>query len=147
MCREKKRSFKNTERSVKRRWALSGSFTVEASLVMSVVLFVIAFVLQFGLELHDAATGSSVLNEAMELQSRLPKEHGAESESEILAYASERLEGMLSQKRMKLELTEEKNGGSSGSVRGAYYYAELKDRGFRPEIWMRRLTLLDPLAE
>ena len=113
---------------------------------MAVILLSFAFAIRFSLKLHDAVTGTAVLNEAMELQGHLPKTHAQAEEAEVNAYAASRLEGMLSEKRYALTLSK-KGRKTIGKISGKNYQAQLSDKGFRPEEWMRKLTLLDPLRE
>lgn len=144
---ENRTAYKEPKRRGSRELSLrsvSGSFTVEASLVMAVIFLSLAVALRFSLELHDAVTGTAVLNEAIELEGHLPRTHTAEDEAAISSYAASRLDGMLSEKRYALQLAKQKSG-CSGSIAGKNYQADMKDRGFHPELWMRRLTLLDPL--
>lgn len=120
--------------------ALAGSLTVEAAGVMAITLLAVAAMLQTSCRLHDRTVGAMVLHEMVETarhEKRLdPKEAARLGEGRLkLLYTAGSLELKNREKAIH------------GRVRAGEWEKEIKGQCFRPETFMRSITLLEQLGE
>lgn len=105
---------------------LAGSYTVEATLVMSIVLFTMAAFIRFGYQQCRQATGTMRLHEMVEIMRH--QEKGEEQRS-INASA--------------YQIYAEKKGSQvKGTIQGDGWKLTIENRVFEPEEFIRKLTLL-----
>ncbi len=118
---------------------LKGSFTIEAAIVMPIVFIVIVEMIKADIRLHDIAVGNFAANEAAEIYGI---RDGRMTADEVEEYENERLNGLFSGEEYVISITE--NGdGSSVSIKGENMLRTYTDKGYRPENWMRKLTILE----
>lgn len=127
------------------RHTVAGSLTVEAAGVMAVTLLAVATMLQAACRLHDRTVGAMVLHEMVET---------ARHEKELDPAEAAR----LGAGHMKLLFTEgslelKKRGNAlqgyaiQGKTGAGSWEKEIEGQCFRPETFMRRITLLEQLGE
>ena len=123
---------------------LIGSMTIEASLIMPVVFISIVAMIAAGFKLHDIVIGNMTANEAAELYNHLPEE--AMDAAAIESYGEARLAKTLSGMGYSVNIEEYKEG-SRVRVSTEKDERVYEDAGSRPEKLMRKLTLIDVLAD
>lgn len=120
----------------------AGSLTVEASFVMGILLFSMAVLLRFSFSLHDQVVGNAVLNEGMELLGHSEEDSG----EDLSRRGTRRMEQGLSGRGFRIELSRE-GTGVRGTAGGERRSTEMRDKGFHPEEFLRRVTLLEAAAD
>lgn len=120
----------------------AGSLTVEASFVMGILLFSMAVLLRFSFALHDQVVGNAVLNEGMELLGHSEEDAG----EDLSRRGTRRMEQALSGRGFRIELSRE-GTGVRGTAGGERRSTEMWDKGFHPEEFLRRVTLLEAAAD
>lgn len=127
---------------LKQKKRLKASLTVEAAYIISLVLLCMAVLIRFGFQIHDQAVGNAVLNEGIELAG-----HAAEPDTGNLSVrGSRRMEHALSGQGFQITISEYRDG-FRGSAGGNRYRREMTDKGFRPEKFLRRITLIEGLGD
>lgn len=123
-----------------RHRTVAGSLTVEAAGVMAITLLAVAAMLQASCRLHDRTVGAMVLHEVVETARH---EKGLNPE-EAARLGEGRLKLLYAAGSLEL-----KNRGNAihGKVRADEWVKEIKGQCFRPETFMRRITLLERLGE
>ena len=121
----------------------AASFTIEAALIMPIVLFVLASMIALGFALHDTALSNFTANEASELFSHLPEDEDTDT---ITVYSNERLEAILSGAELEISIEEYKDGSIS-TIKGAGRDRSFTDNGFRPESFMRKITVIEEVMD
>ena len=117
---------------------MKGSMTIEASYIMSAVLLALGMMISICLINHDRILATAFLNEAVELYGHQDTESRHADEG--------RLSYLLSEMPYGLSILEYRDG-CSGSVTVGAFEAKLRDKGFKPQELMRRLTLIEVLKE
>ena len=118
---------------------LTGSFTIEAAFVVPITLFVIAALIRGGIRLHDSLVSGFTANEAAELYGHLPDDSDTESVSD---YGKGRLGSLISGSEYELYIEKYKKG-SVVSISGDGNDRSYTDAGFRPESFMRKITVIE----
>ena len=116
--------------------------TVEASYIMAIVLICLAMLLRFGFQIDDRVVGNAVLNEGIELLGHTDEG----DEADISARGSRRMEHTLSGRGFQIQITAD-GEGYRGTAGGSRYQKEIRDKGFHPERFMRKITLLEAFGE
>lgn len=129
----------------RKQCAVAGSLTVEAAGVMAVTLLAVATMLQASCRLHDGTVGAMVLHEMVET-ARHEKELDP---AEAARLAKGHMKLLFADGSMEL-----KNGGNAlqghtiqGKAKAGSWEKEIEGQCFRPETFMRRITLLEQLGE
>lgn len=119
---------------VKKIRRLSGSYTVEAAWVMAVVVLTVASIIQFGYRLRGQTTAGLILQEAVEV---------ARHEKQLAIKDVERLFAGTS-----VTVALDENGGAvEGKAKFGRWELEIEGHKFRPESFLRKVTLLEQLGE
>ena len=125
-----------------RRQRLTGSFTIEAACVMAIVLFSVSIVIRQAGRMHDETSGAMILHEAVE---KVRHERTLQVED-----AAGFFEGCM-KFRMNFasyELGLKEDGKRiAGKAAGGSWQREIQMRKFRPETFLRQVTLLEDLDE
>lgn len=121
---------------------LEGSYTVEASLVMSLTLILIAVLLNGVFDVHCRVVGNFILQEALERCVFPASEEETEDRvrEEIQTQMQSRLRGFFACGQVKLKLGEagrNKNGSVGNSV-----FTEISVKEYEPENTMRLWAVL-----
>ena len=119
-----------------------GSLTVEAACVMSIVLFAIGIVIYEAGRMHDETAGAMILCEAVE-KSRHEKWLREDAAAAFFA-DSQRL--WLNFPVYGIDIVK-KGRKLNGNAWGGRWNREIQMEGFRPELFMRRITLLEDKYE
>lgn len=119
---------------------MAGSLTIEAAGVMAITLLAVAAMLQSSCRLHDRTVGAMVLHEVVETARH---EKGLDPK-EAARLGEDRLKLLYAVGSLELE-----NRGKAihGKARAGQWKKEIKSRCFRPETFLRRITLLEQLGE
>ena len=120
---------------------LSASVTVESSLTVSLSLLALFAALGICFQNHDAAFGSAILHERLELYSHAPEDADLKT-GEI---PDERLSFALSEGPLRMRI---RTGARSvsGTMQGGRYSDEQELKLFEPQKMMRSLTLVEELG-
>lgn len=121
---------------------LRGSLTVEAAGVMAVVLLSLGTMLQAAGWLHDETKGAMILHEMTE-KYRHEKELLAEEARQDLR---DRGDFWMTFSDYGIEL-EEKGKRLEGRGRGGKWEKRISAEAFRPETFLRKITLIEGLGE
>jgi hypothetical protein len=119
-----------------------GSFTIEAAYIMAMVLITVAVIIGQAGKNHDRAAGAMVLHEAVE-KSRHERE---ESAGELAARHQEYMRLLLSFPSYELQM-EKKGRTVTGTGTGGDWNYVIEMKEFRPERFLRQVTLLESLGE
>lgn len=118
------------------------SLTVEAAYIVGLALFCMAVLIRFGFQIHDQAVGNAVLNEGLELAG-----HAEEADADDLsARGSRRMSRALSGKGFRISISKD-GDGFQGNAGGNRYQKHMTDKGFHPEKFLRRITLIEEMGE
>lgn len=122
--------------------SLRGSLTVEAAWVMAVALLAVAVMLHEGGRIHDETKGAMTLHEAVEKgrHERYLDIEGIGSEAE------ENMGLRMSFSSYQLSLNRWL-GKVTGEAKGGVWSREIEIREFRPERFMRQITLIESLRD
>lgn len=121
---------------------LSGSLTVEAAWIMAVVLLSLAVMLHEAGRIHDETKGAMNLHEAVEKgRHERKQEIGA-----VALKAEERMGLRLSFPSYQVSLKRGK-GKIQGEGKGGSWRHEIESREFRPERFLRQITLIEGLGD
>ena len=121
---------------------LPGSLTVEAAGVMVVVLLSVAVTLHEAGRLHDETNGAMNLHEAVE-----KGRHERYMDIEVIGLEAEENMGLrMSFPSCQISL---KNsfGRIQGEGRGSNWRKRIESREFRPERFLRQITLIESLGD
>lgn len=120
----------------------AGSFTVEAAYIMAMVLLCISVMVHQAARIRDETAGAMSLHEAVE-----KGRHEKEADLEELAEAVLRRTGRpMTFSRYEMNL--ERHGNRIlGSGQGGKRVHEIEAKRFRPETFLRRITLIESLGE
>lgn len=122
---------------------LSASFTIEASVIMPVILTALVGMILFSYKLHDIVTANITANEAAEIYSHLPYDDGTD---EVTEYGSRRLGSLFSGRKYSVSVEQNKDG-SRISVSGDEGTRVYEDNGYMPQKFMRRVTVIEEIAD
>lgn len=121
--------------------ALKGSFTVEAACVMAMVLLALSVLIQQSWRIHDESVAAMGLHEAVE-----KGRHGTARELDSTAEGVQGHMGRL-MAFSSCSLTLDGNGTYVyGKCHGGKWSREIEAAVFRPEIFMRKITLIEGLG-
>lgn len=121
---------------------LRASLTIEAAYIVGLILFCMALLIRFGFQIHDQAVGNAVLNEGLELAG-----HAEEADAgDLSARGSRRMSRALSGKGFQISISRD-GEGFRGSAGGNRYQKHMTDRGFHPERFLRRITLIEAMGD
>lgn len=118
------------------------SFTIEAAWIMAIVLTVCATVIRESGRMHDETKTAMLLHETVE--------KGRHEKGEELEELSEELEesvGLLLRFSSWDQSVREKNGRFTAEGEGGGWRYVIEMRRFRPESFLRSVTLLEELRE
>lgn len=121
---------------------LKGSLTVEAAWIMAVVLLAAACMIRTAGRLHDTTKGAMILHEMTE-KYRHEKELLAEDGAGDL---QDRGDLWMSFQEFALDI-EEKGKWRQGKAEGGDWEHRIQMEVFRPETFLRRITLIEDLGE
>lgn len=120
----------------------AGSFTVEAAYIMAMVLMCTSVMVHHAARVRDEAVGSMSLHEAVE-KGRHEKKADLEEVSEAVLGHTGR---PMTFSRYKMNL--ERHGSRIlGRGQGGKWAHEIEGERFRPETFLRRITLIESLGE
>ncbi|WP_027642017.1 hypothetical protein [Enterocloster clostridioformis] len=121
---------------------LKGSLTVEAAWIMAMVLLSILVMLQQAGRIHDEAKAAMGLHEAVE-----KGRHGSVKELEAsVSGAQEHMGRLLFFPDCNL-IIKEKGQRIYGEGRGGKWKREIEAGRFRPETFLRKITLIEGLVK
>lgn len=121
---------------------LKGSLTVEAAWIMAVVLLAAACMIRTAGRLHDRTKGAMILHEMTE-KYRHEKELSAEDAAGDL---QDRGDLWMSFQEFALDI-EEKGKWRQGKAEEGDWEHRIQMEVFRPETFLRRITLIEDLGE
>lgn len=121
---------------------MRASLTVEAAYIVGISLFCMAFLIRFGFQIHDRAVGNAVLNEGLELAGHAETADA----SDLSARGSRRMRRALSGKGFQISISGY-GEGFQGSAGGNRYQKQMTDKGFHPEKFLRRITLIEGMGD
>ena len=119
-----------------------GSFTLEAAWIMAMVFVSISVIMGQAGRIHDETAGAMVLHEAVE-KGRHEK---TEEPKTVVEVCQEYLGLLLSFPSFHISLDEE-GGAYQGRGAGGSWEKTIQAEAFRPERFLRRITLLEGLGE
>lgn len=122
--------------------ALKGSLTVEAAWIMAMVLLSISVMLQQASRIHDETKAAMGLHEAVE-KSR----HGSGKELDASASGAREHMGRLMFFPDCSLAIKEKGQRIYGEGRGGKWKREIEAGRFRPETFLRKITLIEGLVK
>ncbi len=126
----------------KKERRLAGSFTLEAAWIMAMVFFSISVVFAQAGKMHDETAGAMVLHEAVE---KGRHEKGAEL-ARVGEAGQKRLRPLLAFPSYDISL-KETNGTYQGLSEGGSWKRTIEMKAFRPEKFLRKITLVENLGE
>lgn len=121
---------------------LRGSLTVEAACVMAMVLLAISVMIRQAGRVHDETVAAMTLHEAVE-----KGRHGTAQALEPTASKTAGHIGRLMSFPSYDITLEEKNRHIWGRCSGGTWSREIEAEMFRPEIFLRKITLIEGLGE
>ena len=125
-----------------REKTLKGSLTVEAAWIMAMVLLSIAVMLQQACRIHDETKAAMGLHEALE-----KGRHGSAKELEASASGvQEHLGRLMFFPDCDLAI-KEKGKRIYGEGRGGKWKREIEAERYRPETFLRKITLIEGLVK
>lgn len=113
---------------------VSGSYTVEAAWVTAVVILSVVTAIQAAYGLRGRVVGAMVLHEAVET---------ARHEKGL---AAGEVQARFERTGLRLELRDQ-GRNIDGTAKGGRWEAEIQGTRFRPEEFLRKITLLEQLEE
>lgn len=120
---------------------LKGSLTVEAAWIMAMVLLSISVMLQQAGRIHDEAKAAMGLHEAVE-----KGRHGSAKELDAsVSGAQEHMGRLMFFPDCNLTI-KERGQKICGEARGGKWEKKIEAERFRPEIFLRRITLIEGLV-
>lgn len=121
---------------------LEGSLTVEAAWIMAMVLLSISVMLQQAGRIHDETKAAMGLHEAVE-----KGRHGRMQDLEFTAEkVQEHIGWFMATSDYKL-VVKEKGKRVSGKGSGGKWSRDIEIGKFRPETFLRKITLIEGLVE
>lgn len=121
---------------------LQGSFTVEAAYIMALVFLVTAVIIRQAGRLHDETAGAMVLHEGVE-KSR----HEKQEDPDKIARKGEENMGLLLSFPLYQMSLEKRGRQIRGFGAGGDWGYSIEIEEFRPECFLRKVTLLEDLGE
>lgn len=128
--------MKNVRRRVK------GSLTVEAACVMAMVLFSMSVMLHEAGRIHDETAGAMNLHEAVE-----KVRHEKYFDGNEASHRAQRHMGRLMSFPSYTVEIKRKYGRVHGNGRGGGWNRTIDVKMFRPETFLRKITLIEGLGE
>lgn len=121
---------------------VEGSLTVEAACVMAMVLLAISVMIHQAGRVHDEAKGAMGIHEAVEKGRHEKTDILEEIESAVLKHMGNPV--TFSRYQMNLD-----HFGSriTGKGKGGRWAHEIEGKRFRPEVFLRKITLIEGLVE
>lgn len=126
----------------KSRRGVNGSLTVEASCVMAIVLLSMSVMIHEAGRVHDETAGAMNLHEAVEKVRHEKYLNMDEAESAVQRHMGH----LMSFPSYKVGL-ERKSGRIKGRGAGGRWTRDIEERAFRPETFLRKITLIESLGE
>lgn len=126
----------------KKSGSLSGSLTVEAACVMGMVLLAVAMMIHEAGRIHDETKGAMVLHEAVE---KGRHERHINIEADGLG-AEENMGFRMSFPSYQVSL-KKRPGRIQGDGKGGKWDRRIESREFRPERFLRQITLIESLGD
>lgn len=121
---------------------LPGSLTVEAACVMAMVLLAVSVMIHQAARVHDKTAGAMGLHEAVE-KGRHEKVADLD---EIVSAVLEHMGNPMTFSQYEAQL--ERHGSHiTGRGQGGNWFYEIEGKQFRPETFLRRITLIENLGE
>lgn len=120
---------------------LKGSFTVEAAWVMAMVLLSLSVMIQQAFRIHDQTVAAMCLHEAAEKGRHGTGQKVKAAETEV----EEHIGRLMSFPSCDLEL-EIKGKKVYGKCRGGKWSRDIEVHRFRPETFLRKITLIEGLG-
>lgn len=123
---------------------VSGSFAIEATMVMSVVLITIALLIQHAYTTHDMVTGTMILQEMLE-NARISEDEALSSE--YFEQMGERLGNprlWLGEYQLEIELSDNQ---VTGIALAGEWEQEMQIQTFRPGRFLRRCEALKEIGK
>ena len=121
---------------------LSGSYTVEAAVVMTVVVMSVWTMIRAACGLHDRVTSGMILHEMVELWAHEEQLDLGQAE----ALGGEALKHLFLSKGDSISL-EEKRESVGGSLSGKEQGFQIQMSRFKPQDFLRKMTLLEELGQ
>lgn len=118
--------------------SLKASFTIEASLVMSILLLSVVSLIQFAYRIHDEVLSSMVLQETVEIARHLEDDKWEDTVSS----GQKKARYLMSWEKCQIHL-KVWDMGVSGTAAGGKWRKELESHIFNPEKWIRILSLAE----
>lgn len=120
---------------------LRGSLTVEAACVMAMVLLAVGIMIQEAGRIHDETAGAMNLHEAVEKA----RHERYMDIKDIEAGAEENMRLCMSFPSYNIALSRRFNR-TGGNARGGRWHREIEGKEFRPETFLRKITLIESLV-
>lgn len=119
-----------------------GSYTVEAAMVMTVVLLSVWTMIRGAYRLHDQVTGGMILHEMIELSA-----HESQLDQDQIEAMGNRTLGHLFVLKSTGMILEQEGGMVSGRLFGSGQNLQIQTKRFRPQDFLREMTILEELRE
>ena len=135
-----KGSIQSIDRKTRR---LDAVFSIEAAVVMPTVIIALVGMILFSYKLHDIVTADLTANEAAEIYGHMLDDSDTDTAGR---YGAKRMDGLFSGRKYQLSLEKYKEG-SVVSISGEEGVRTYEDKGFSPHTFMRKLTVLEEIAD
>lgn len=122
---------------------LDAGFSIEAAVVMPTVIIALVGMILFSYKLHDIVTADLAANEAAEIYGHMLDDSDTDTAER---YGAKRMDGLFSGREYQLSLEKYKDG-SVVSISGEEGVRTYEDKGFSPHTFMRKLTVLEEIAD
>ena len=124
------------------KWYVKGSFTVEAACIMAAVLLSISMIIHQAARIRDETVGAMGLHEAVE---KGRHEKGAELHV-VASMVQDNMGRPMTLSGYQIQLKSRWNR-ISGKAQGTGWSHEIEGKRFRPEAFLRKITLIEGLGE
>ena len=124
------------------KWYVKGSFTVEAACIMAAVLLSISMMIHQAARIRDETVGAMGLHEAVE---KGRHEKGAELHV-VASMVQDNMGRPMTLSGYQIQLKSRWNR-ISGKAQGKGWSHEIEGKRFRPEAFLRKITLIEGLGE
>ena len=124
------------------KWYVKGSFTVEAACIMAAVLLSISMMIHQAARIRDETVGAMGLHEAVE---KGRHEKGAELHV-VASMVQDNMGRPMTLSGYQIQLKSRWNR-ISGKAQGTGWSHEIEGKRFRPEAFLRKITLIEGLGE
>lgn len=121
---------------------VKGSFTVEAACIMAAVLLSISMIIHQAARVRDGTVGAMGLHEAVE---KGRHEKGAELHV-VASMVQDNMGRPMTLSGYQIQLKNRWNR-ISGKAQGTGWSHEIEGKRFRPEAFLRKITLIEGLGE